>query len=132
MVTHGFDHVKPCFTIFNNSIDKGVLPVPPKKIFPTQITGNGLLCCTTNIVSSFIKNRQISVAGKNKYFSNDNLAVGLCQNLGNNIFKLYYCLNSFLYYLKTIELVGMITDLLLSYFLPKDLELLVINVFYHH
>ena len=121
--------------LFNSDlifIAVGVFPLPPTVIFPTQITGNGLLCGTTNIVSSFTKNRQISVAGKNKYFSNDNLAVGLCQNLGNNIFKLYYCLNSFLYYLKTIELVGMITDLLLSYFLPKDLELLVINVFYHH
>ena len=66
----------------------GVFPFPPTVIFPTQITGNGLFCGTTNIVSSFIKNRQRSVAGNNKYFSSDNLAVGLCQNLGNNIFKL--------------------------------------------
>ena len=79
----------------------GVFPLPPIVIFPIQITGTGLFCGTTNLVSSIIKNRHISVAGESKYCRNDFFVFGLSQNLGNNILDFIIIETYLLSYLKT-------------------------------
>ena len=69
----------------------GVFPLPPMVIFPIQITGTGLFFGMTNNSSNFSKPVQISVAGARRYCRRTSLDFGFSQNLGNNIFRLYYC-----------------------------------------
>jgi hypothetical protein len=55
--------------LFNSDlifIAVGVFPLPPTVTFPIQITGTELFHGAENIMFSFIKIRQISVAGERK------------------------------------------------------------------
>tara|TARA_B100001996_G_C18406972_1_gene495306 strand:- start:74 stop:289 length:216 start_codon:yes stop_codon:yes gene_type:complete len=64
----------------NISIDNGVFPVPPKYIFPTQITGIEQLLDFVNRYLSLLKKLISRVIGNNKMEKNDTCF--LSQKLG--------------------------------------------------